>query len=153
MVPDDTYTTEMNERDILQQYKPTHSSTSTYDIIDAKQLIEKIYSARGQVAEFTQRDDNVFEIIQTRKKGERVTYEDEPVAGPAVASSQPVKEAGEGVIQVPVTAAIVDQAAGLDPFFSSNESNRVRDGKIDYTRWTPGMERMFAPTEPRNHWY
>ena len=41
--------------------------------------------------------------------------------------------------------------AGLDPFFQSR--NRVRDGKYDYTEWTPGLERMFAPTYPLKSWF
>ena len=55
----------------------------------------------------------------------------------------------EEVIEVPYTAA--DVAAGLDPFFQAR--NSVRDGKYDYYQWTPGLERMFAPTYPIKEWY
>jgi hypothetical protein len=53
------------------------------------------------------------------------------------------------VIEVPYT--VTDVSAGLDPFFQSR--NRVRDGKYDYTEWTPGLERMFAPTYPLKSWF
>jgi hypothetical protein len=23
----------------------------------------------------------------------------------------------------------------------------------DFSKWTPGLERMFAPTNPRNNWF
>ena len=55
---------------------------------------------------------------------------------------------GEEVIEVPYTAT--DMAAGLDPFFQSRRG--VRDGKYDYTEFTPGLERMFAPTYPIKSW-
>ena len=29
----------------------------------------------------------------------------------------------------------------------------VKDGKHDYTRFTPGLERMFAPTYPIKSWF
>ena len=60
-----------------------------------------------------------------------------------------MEKRGEEVIEVPYTAS--DVAAGLDPFFEPRSS--VRDGKFDYTQWTPGLERMFAPTYPIKEWY
>ena len=59
-----------------------------------------------------------------------------------------MQKRGEDVIEVPYTAS--DLAAGLDPFFQPR--NSVRDGKYDYTQWTPGLERMFAPTYPVKEW-
>ena len=55
---------------------------------------------------------------------------------------------GEESIEVPYTVS--DVAAGLDPFFQPR--NTVRDGKYDYTKFTPGLERMFAPTYPIKAW-
>jgi hypothetical protein len=55
---------------------------------------------------------------------------------------------GEETIDVPYTVS--DLAAGLDPFFEKGQS--VRDGRFDYTQWTPGLERMFAPTHPIKEW-
>jgi hypothetical protein len=62
---------------------------------------------------------------------------------------QKMEKRGEEVIEVPYTAS--DIAAGLDPFFQPR--NSTRDGKFDYYKWTPGLERMFAPTYPIKEWY
>jgi len=42
----------------------------------------------------------------------------------------------------------------LDPFFTPvSQEARTRSEKWDYTSWTPGLERSFAPTEPQTKWY
>jgi hypothetical protein len=152
LTPPDTRGQELKEREALQMYVPTVPNTSTYDLVDAKQLIDKIYSGKGKVADVVKKGENVFEVVQVRDKNEKVTWEDEvPQVPPmARAATVPLAESGEATIQVPPAA--IQRTTGLDPFFSS-DGTRVRDGKWDYARWTPGLERMFAPTEPIKDWY
>lgn len=146
LTPPDTTQQEMEERKILQTYVPENTkSLTTYDIEDAKRLIEKIYDQKGEIAQFVKRDNNVYEIIGTRRKDEKIVYEDEE----APASRAPVAKAGEATITVPPTA--VDVSAGLDPFYTP--STQTRTGRWDYNQWTPGLERMFAPTYPLVKWY
>ena len=148
LTPPDTRADELKEREILQTYTPKNpQSLTTYDAADAKELIEKIYDAKGLVADYKQTGPNQFTILGTRKKDEKIVYEDDPSLAPA--SSGAVAAAGEGTIIVPAVAAEVQ--SGLDPFFTP--SSKTRDGKWDYTSWTPGLERMFAPTEPQTNWY
>lgn len=148
MTPPDTLADERKEREILQTYTPKDpQSLTTYNAADAKELIEKIYDAKGLVAEYRESGANQFTIIGTRKKDEKIVYEDDPAVAPA--SSGAVATAGEGTIIVPAVAAEVQ--GGLDPFYTP--STKTRDGKWDYTSWTPGLERMFAPTEPQTNWY
>ena len=89
--------------------------------------------------------------MTTRKKDEAIVYEGEEDASGSHAptSSQPVVSAGETLI-VPAT---VENYKTPDPFFTVNPSNKTRMGKWDYSSWTPGLERMFAPTEPQTNWY
>jgi hypothetical protein len=146
MIPPDTQADELKEREILQTYTPKDpQSLTTYNAADAKELIEKIYDAKGLIAEYTESGPNQFTIIGTRKKDEKIVYEDDL----APTSQGPIAAAGEGTIVVPAVAAEVQ--SGLDPFFTP--STKTRDGKWDYTSWTPGLERMFAPTEPQTNWY
>ena len=148
MTPPDTLADEQKEREILQTYTPKDpQSLTTYNAADAKELIEKIYDAKGLVAEYAETGPNQFTIIGTRKKDEKIVYEDDPQVAPT--GQGPIAAAGEGTIIVPAVAAEVQ--GGLDPFFTP--SNKTRDGKWDYTSWTPGLERMFAPTEPQTNWY
>jgi len=143
--PPDTTLEHMEERKILQLYQPVKTdSLGSYQLEDAQALIKRIYDAKGMIPEVRKKDGNVYEIIGTRRKDEKIVYEDE---NPPV-QSYSVAEAGEGTITVPATA--VDVAAGLDPFFSPGASTHI--GRWDYTKPTPGLERMFAPTYPTEDW-
>jgi hypothetical protein len=145
LVPPDTSAAQMEERKILQLYRPEKTdSLGTYQLDDAQALIRRIYDAKGMIPEVVKKEDNVYEVIGTRRKDEKIVYEDENPP----AQRAPVAEAGEGRITVPVTA--VDTAAGLDPFFSPSASTHI--DRWDYTKFTPGLERMFAPTYPTVEW-
>jgi len=132
-----------DEKDILATYVPKKpNDLTTYDAADAKEIVDRIYGAKGLVADFKKTGDNTYTIMGTRKKDAPVVYEGEE-GSHAVASSEPV--AGE-------TEATVENYKA-DPFFTVNPSNKTRMGKWDYSSWTPGLERMFAPTEPQTNWY
>lgn len=146
LTPPDTSAIEMEERKILQLYKPpTRGDLKTYDIDDAEALIQKIYDAKGEIPDVLKRDNNVYEIVGVRKKDEKIVYEDEE----SPATQAPVAKAGEATITVPPTA--VDVAAGLDPFYEPGQ--QTRSGRWNYNVWSPGLERMFAPTYPQAKWY
>ena len=152
MVPPDTETTEMEERKILQAYKPPSTqelgSYSADEDMDPEELIEKLYAVKGLVPTVAHKDGtNVYEVVGVRRKDEKVVYEDEE----APASLGPVRGAGEATIQVPPTA--YDTAAVVDPFYdTSAPGGKTRMGKWDYQSWTPGLERMFAPTNDTQKW-
>ena len=144
--PPDTTATEMEERKILQTYVPKKAdSLTTYDLEDAKTLISKIYDAKGMIPTIVEKPDNVFEVVGTRRKDEKIVYEDEE----APASNAPVQQAGEATITVPPSA--MDIAVGLDPFYAPSPSGRTN--RWDYTKWSPGLERTFAPTFDTENWY
>ena len=151
MVPPDTEATEMEERKILQTYTPpTAEQIASYDI-DAEspeKMIARVYDQKGLVPTVAHKDGtNVYEITGVRRKDEKVVYEDEE----APASTAPVQAAGEARITVP--AAAYDTAAARDPFYDMNNGGKARIGKWDYQAWTPGLERMFAPTNETQNWY
>lgn len=145
LTPNDTSLAQMEERKILQLYKPAKTdSLGSYQLDDADALIKRIYDAKGLIPEVVKKDGNIYEVIGTRRKDEKIVYEDENPP----AQRAPVEAAGEGTITVPVTA--VDTAAGLDPFFTPGASTHM--DRWDYTKFTPGLERMFAPTYPTVEW-
>lgn len=146
LTPPDTTASEMAERKILQTYTPAKAgSLTTYDLEDAKTLISKIYDAKGLVPTIVRKPNNVYEVIGTRRKDEKIVYEDEE----SPASNDAVQAAGEASITVPPTA--MDIAVGLDPFFNPGPSGRTN--RWDYTKWSPGLERTFAPTFSTENWY
>ena len=150
MTPPDSSAEEAKEREILATYVPKKpGDLTTYDAADAQELITRIYSAKGLVADTKKTGDNVFTVVGTRKVNEPVVYEpeDEKLAP---TSSGAVAAAGENTIDVPTS---VEQIQSVDPFFETTMQDKSRDNKWDYTSWTPGLERMFAPTQPKEKWY
>ena len=145
----DTAAMEDEEKKILQTYKPECSKgLLEYSVDDVKALVNKVYSKKGliPVIEQSKQGANIWEITELKEKNPHIVWEDELEKQ---TERQKMEKRGEEVIQVPYTAT--DTAAGLDPFFEPR--NTVRDGKFDYTQWTPGLERMFAPTYPIKEWY
>lgn len=145
--PSDTDSVEKLERKILQTYQPKRTEDlKTYDIEDARELIQKIYNARGLVPEVEhEKDSNVYTIVATRKKGEKIQYEDD--LGDATAEES--KDNMENITVVPQQA--VDVLKESDPFYDSAQKTRM--DKWDYTKYTENLERMFAPTYSTSQWY
>jgi hypothetical protein len=151
MLPDSA-DREEEEKKILQTYIPKKSKDLLeYSVDDVKQLVEDVYLKRGLVPniEKSKQGANIWEITEVNEKNPKIVWEDsdESVEDTKVRGKMLLR--GEDVIEVPREAR--DLAAGLDPFFQSRGT--VRKGKNDYTQWTPGLERMFAPTHPVKHWF
>jgi hypothetical protein len=145
----DTYEIDEEERKILQTYQPESSKgLLEYSIDDVKGLLHKLYDRKGliPVVKKSKQAENVWEIVEVKEKNPKIVWEDDVQADTQRAI---MEQRGEEVIEVPYTTS--DISAGLDPFFQPR--NSVRDGKFDYTKWTPGLERMFAPTYPQKSWF
>lgn len=138
MQPPDMTAAQQEEKKILQTYKPVFPPIgTTYNPKDAEELINKVYHAKGVIPIVKHREGtNVYEIVGTRRKNEKVVYEDEEAAVTVGAN----KTAGESTIKPP-------QAAGDGATVKTNKN------RWDYTSWTPGLERMFAPSSPQTNWY
>lgn len=157
MTPPDSKAAEDAERDILATYVPKKpGELTTYDLDDAEEIVKRIYTAKGLVAYTKRGDNNTVTVMSTSKIGEPVVYEDEYVPPSSASKGAPtgsgaVKEAGEGTVDVPVN---IINLGPTDPFFTPvSQEGRTRGEKWDYTSWTPGLERAFAPTEPQTKWY
>jgi hypothetical protein len=149
MIPPDHQVKDEQEREILAKYTPKDpASLTTYDAEDAKELIKKIYEAKGLVPSYAQTGENVFTVHSAVPKDKIEAVEDED-AEQAVASIDAVPSAGEDTIVVPRIEYSANKMK--DPFFEPGE--KTRDRPNDYTSWTPGLERMFAPTYYKQKWY
>jgi hypothetical protein len=147
LTPPDTLQMEKEEKKVLQMYAPLKAnSLTTYDLDDAQTLLEKVYKPKGLMPEVVRKEGNVFEVVRTRQIKDKIEYEDDLPDAPA--SKQSNRDAGEATIHVPATATYT--AAGRDPFFDPSTS--TRSDRSDYTKWTPGLERMYAPTYPVTDW-
>ena len=145
--PPDTIGMEKQEKEILQTYTPKKANDlTTYDIDDADALMRKIYRPKGLIPTVVHKEGNVFEVVNTRQIKNKIEYEDE--LPETLASSNPNPAAGEALIHIPAVAT--ETAAGLDPFYEPTTA--TRSDRSDYTKWTPGLERMFAPTYKITDW-
>ena len=144
--PPDMDAVEEEERKILATYVPKHAGNlKTYDVEDAKELIHKIYDAKGLKPEIVEQENNVYQVVYTTPKNPKIEYEDDSYDTNQMYSNPKAFD----VIAVPGAAA--DTSAALDPFYEPR--NSVRTTRNDYTRWTPGLERQFAPTYEKRNWY
>lgn len=151
MTPPDMTALEQKELEVLQRYTPKDpKSLTTYDAADAKEIIERIYAVKGLKAEYKETAPNQFTVFSTRPIDEQPVFEDEEDHANAQATSGANTQANENTIVIP-TYVKSSLNAGLDPFYTPGE--KTRDGAWDYTSWTPGLERMFAPNAPLNKWY
>jgi hypothetical protein len=153
MQPPDLSEAERVEKKILQTYKPKFPPTPTsYDPRDAQELITQIYDAKGLIPQVKHKDGtNVYEIIGVRKKNEKVMFEDEE----GEVTDGPNKASLESTINPPQVATDMSRQS-KDPFFDPGTQavqTKGRTNKWNYTSWTPGLERMFAPTEEQQQWY
>lgn len=147
--PPDLDSIEMKERKALKTYVPKGpSDMKTYNVDDAYTLIKNIYDAKGLDPEIHHRKDtNIYEIIGTRNKNEKIEYEDD--LGDSIASEEAVPSQNESTTHV--SQATQDYLYDSDPFY--NTANRTRTGRNNYNQWTPGLERQFAPTYTTTQWY
>lgn len=147
MQPPNLSAEDMAEREIVQMYKPEETKDLIhYSLKDAKRLVERLYERRGKkaIVEPSQQGNNVFEIVEVDDIHPKIVWEDE------VYRDVPrEKLRGEQTIVVPTV--VNDLAAGLDPWYEPRQSTRM--GRHDYTKWTPGLERQFAPTYEHRSWF
>jgi hypothetical protein len=144
--PPDLDKLEEDEKKLLATYKPEDTKDLIhYSLNDTKKLLKEIYAKRGliPVIEQSKQGTNVFEIIETKEIHPTIVWEDDPVSE---IQRQIIR--GENQFEVPLYAR--DVAAGLDPFFEPRKPTTI--GKQDYTKWTPELERSFAPTYTGNGW-
>ncbi len=149
MTPPDTQAMDDEEKKILQTYKPECSKgLLQYSLDDVKGLVDKIYSKKDlvPVIEKSKQGENIWEITEVKEKHPHIVWEDDLERE---TEREKMEKRREEMIEVPYTAS--DIAAGIDPFYQAR--NPTRDGKYDYYQWTPGLERMFAPTYPIKAWF
>ena len=142
--PPDKDALEDAEKKLLATYNPEHTKDLLhYNLKDTKKLVKKMYAKKGleAVIEKSNQGTNVFEIVETKELNPTIVWEDDPISE---VNRNIIR--GENRIEVPLYAS--DTAAGLDPFFEPRQPTTM--GKHDYTKWTPGLERSFAPTYTGN---
>lgn len=146
------------EAKILSGYQPTDITTHVVD--DEYERVAKVVAQQYStdpdwepvVEKRGPHQYAVTELRPRRKKDDGdIVWEGEGAPTVAQAQQQGLLEGGE---VKPNSMTIQDNLQ--DPFFAktgvADHSNDKFWKYSDFNKWTPGLERMFAPTDPTNEW-
>ncbi len=150
--PPDVEAAKQREQKILASYQPTSISKH---IIDSEtetvgKLVHDMYASDpAWEPVVTKVAENKYEVTELRPKPRVEQYEDNKAISLATAEER-------GIAMPPPTLDIHDRLQD-DPYFDKSgvgDRNNSRYWNYnDFKQWTPGLERMFAPTEGNKEWY
>jgi hypothetical protein len=152
IVPPDEEATRMREQKILSSYRPTELTKHT---IDSKteavaKLVNEMYKSDPNYEPVISKvDENKWEVTELRPRPKKESYAETQTISLAMAQDK-------GLTVPPPQIDISDRLSD-DPYFDKSgvgdrANNKFWDYK-DFNKWTPGLERMFAPTMDNKDWY
>lgn len=150
--PPDVEAARMREQKILAAYRPTDISKHIMDneTEAVANLVNKVYAEdKAWEPVLTKVGDNQWEVNELRPKPRKERYESETTQELSMMEAK-------GLVVPPPIVDIDDRIRG-DPYFDKSglgdrDNNRLWNYK-DFNKWTPGLERVFAPTADNKAWY
>ena len=141
MAPQDLQDIDEREQAILQQYSPKKTEELTeHDTDDVQVLVKKLYESDADwdpvVEKVKGGEFQVTKLIPKRKK-EDAQFADEQVPSVAYALENGM---ATGRPKIEPKMEVLDYEG--DHFYRYD----------NFAKWTPGLERMFAPTFDQNDW-
>jgi hypothetical protein len=151
--PPDEVAEREREQKVLSAYRPTSITKHTIDAETETvgELVHKLYESDPNWEPVLEKTgENTYQITELRPKPRKERYADAQTTTLAMAEAS-----GDYVPPEPVIN-IEDRIRG-DPYFQKNGvADRENDrfwNYNDFNKWTPGLERMFAPTQDTREWY
>lgn len=151
VLPPDVEAAKLREQKILASYQPTAISKH---IIDSEteavgKLVHDMYASDSAWEPVvTKVDENRYEVTELRPKPRIESYEDDKTVSLATAE--------ERGIAIPPPSLDIHDRLQDDPYFDkSGVGDRVNSrywNYNDFKKWTPSLERMFAPTDSTREW-
>ncbi len=152
-VPPDVEAAKLREQKILASYRPTDVSEHIIDneTQAVANLVNKMYKEDPNWEPVVSKTgENQWEVTELRPKVRKEKYEDAQTVTTAMA------ENGRGQTQPEPVMNIFDRLQD-DPYFDKRgvvDKNNDRFWNYkDFNKWTPGLERMFAPTMDNKEWH
>jgi hypothetical protein len=150
--PPDVEAAKEREQKILASYRPTDI---TRHVIDNKmeavaKLVHDTYKEDKNWEPVVRKTgENSFEVFELIPKRKKESYEDEQTKTLSMME-------GDGTAH-PTPTIDIDSHNRGDPYFDKagvgdQDNNRFWNYK-DFNKWTPGLERMFAPTMDNKAWF
>ena len=149
--PPDVEAARLREQQILASYRPTDVSKHIVDN-DTEAVARLVMAEYGQDREWEpvveQVGDNQWQVTELRPKARKERYEDGTTANVSMMDSTKTIN--------PRPTIDIDDRIQNDPYFDKNAPG-ANPSKFwnynDFRAWTPGLERMFAPTADTKAWY
>jgi len=154
VMPPDVDAEYLREQKIMSSYRPTDISQHVIDseTEQVANMVSKIYeNDPNWEPVVTKIDDNKYEVTELRPKTRKELWEDSKTIGLATT-------AGFGNEPRDPKAAIqISDQSRNDPFFDKggvvDKDNQRVWNYNDFRKWTPDLERQFAPTAANKAWY
>lgn len=154
VMPPDAEAEHMREQKILASYRPTDISEHIIDseTEEVAKMVSQIYEDDPNWTPIiTKVDDGKYAVTELIPKTRKERFEDSKTIGIATTVGF-----GDQERDPKASIEISDQMRN-DPFFDKggvkdNDNNRVWNYN-DFRKWTPDLERMFAPTASTKAWY
>jgi hypothetical protein len=151
VVPPDMDSVKEREQKVLSSYQPTDITTHVLDN-ESKTVAQIVNSAYKNDPDWepvvSKVGDYQWEVTELRPKPRKERYQDEKTKDLALA-----QERGE---TLPPPSISIDDRMRDDPYFDKSGVGDKDNQKYwkyeDFNKWTPGLERMFAPTLPTKEW-
>lgn len=152
ILPPDEEATKQREARILASYRPTDLTEHKVDreTESVAKLVNQIYAGDKHWQPVVSRTgENKWEVTELIPKARKETWEDAQAVSVALATEK-------GLVTPKPEVNIMNRLQD-DPYFdksgvADNANNRFWNYK-DFNKWTPGLERMFAPTMDERKWY
>ena len=152
ITPPDVEAARLREQKLLATYKPTDI---TKHVIDNEteavaNLVMKAYeNDPNWEPVVTKVDENKWEVTELRPKPRKEKYADDKTTAAAMMEADK--------LAMPRPELQIDDRIRGDPYFDKtgvvdNDNKRFWNYN-DFRKWTPGLERMFAPTADEKAWY
>jgi hypothetical protein len=152
LMPPDEDAERMREQKILSSYRPTELSKHTIDSRTeaVANLVNEMYKSDPKYEPvLTKVDENKWEVSELRPRPQKETYAD--------AQTISLANAQQKGLTVPPPEINISDRLQDDPYFDKSGVGDVANNKFwdykDFNKWTPGLERMFAPTLDNREWY
>jgi hypothetical protein len=145
--PPDVEAARLREQKLLASYRPTDISRHTVDN-DTEAVARLVMATYGNDPNWEpvveQTGANMWQVTELRPKPRKEQYESD------VALAESTK------LQLPRPSIDIDDRIQNDPYFDKRAPT-ANPSKFwnynDFREWTPGLERMFAPTADTKAWY
>ena len=154
--PPDHAAVEEREQKVMTGYKPT---TLTKHVVDDEmervaKVVAQTYSTDPDWEPIVEKTgEHQYSVTELRPKPKKERWQGE--------GAPTVEEAKEGGLvsgeSLNPNVSIQDSSASGDPFFDKNGVVDYTNNRFwryqDFNKWTPGLERMFAPTNETKAWF